>query len=61
MKINKIRIEKIKTWSKHKPKKSKNAKTIKKRMETNETRKGKYSKIILKEKKFPKMKKPNKE
>jgi hypothetical protein len=30
-------------------------------METNETRKGKYSKIILKEKKFPKMKKPNKE
>jgi hypothetical protein len=29
-------------------------------METNETRKGKYSKIILKEK-FPKMKKPNKE
>jgi len=30
-------------------------------METNETRKGKYSKIILKEKKIPKMKKPNKE
>jgi hypothetical protein len=30
-------------------------------METNETRKGKYSKIILKEKNFPKMKKPNKE
>jgi hypothetical protein len=30
-------------------------------METNETRKGKYSKIILKDKKFPKMKKPNKE
>ncbi len=30
-------------------------------METNETRKGKYSKIILKEKKFPKMKKQNKE
>ncbi len=29
-------------------------------METNETRKGKYSKIILKEKKFKK-KKPNKE
>jgi hypothetical protein len=29
-------------------------------METNETRKGKYSKIILKEKKFPKMNKPNK-
>jgi hypothetical protein len=30
-------------------------------METNETRKGKYSEIILREKKFPKMKKPNKE
>jgi hypothetical protein len=30
-------------------------------MKTNETRKGKYSEIILKEKKFPKMKKPNKE
>jgi hypothetical protein len=29
-------------------------------METNETKKGKYSKIILKEKKFTKMKKPNK-
>jgi hypothetical protein len=30
-------------------------------METNETKKGKYSKKILKEKKNPKMKKPNKE
>jgi hypothetical protein len=30
-------------------------------METNEARKGKYSKIILKEKKIPKMKKPTKE
>jgi hypothetical protein len=30
-------------------------------METNETRKGKYSEIILKEKIFPKMKKSNKE
>ncbi len=30
-------------------------------METNETRKGQYSKKILKEKKFPKMNKPNKE
>jgi hypothetical protein len=30
-------------------------------METNETRKGKYSEIILKEKQFPKIKKPNKE
>jgi hypothetical protein len=29
-------------------------------METNETRKGKYIEIIFKEKKFPKMKKPNK-
>jgi len=29
-------------------------------METYETRKGKYNKKILKEKKFPKMKKPNK-
>ncbi len=29
-------------------------------METNETRKGKYTKIILKEKKIPKMKKANK-
>jgi len=29
-------------------------------METNETRKGKYNKIILKEKKFTRMKKPNK-
>jgi len=29
-------------------------------METNERRKGKYSEINLKEKKFPKMKKPNK-
>ncbi len=29
-------------------------------METNETMKGKYSKIILKEKKFTKKKKPNK-
>jgi hypothetical protein len=29
-------------------------------MEINETRKRKYSEIILKEKKIPKMKKPNK-
>jgi hypothetical protein len=29
MKIDKIRIEKIKTWNKHKQKKSKNTKTIK--------------------------------
>ncbi len=30
MKIDKIRIEKIKTWNKHKQKKSKNAKNRKK-------------------------------
>ncbi len=30
-------------------------------MKTNETRKGKYSNIILKEKKFTQMLKPNKE
>ncbi len=30
MKIDKIRIEKTKTWNKHKQKKSKNIKTIKK-------------------------------
>jgi hypothetical protein len=30
-------------------------------METNETRKGKYNEIILKEKKIAKMKKANKE
>jgi len=30
-------------------------------METNETKKGKYSEIILEEIFFPKMKKPNKE
>jgi hypothetical protein len=45
MKIDKIRIEKIKAWNKHKQKvKHKN---YKKGMETNETRKGKYSKIIF--------------
>jgi hypothetical protein len=42
MKIDKIRIEKIKTWNKN----------YKKGMWTNETRKGKYSKVILKEKKL---------
>jgi len=60
MKIDKIRIEKIKTWNKHKHKKNKKRKNYKKGMETNETRKEKYSKIILKERKFTKMKKPNK-
>jgi hypothetical protein len=38
MNIDKIRIEKIKTWNKHKPKKKR--KKYKKGMETNETRKG---------------------
>jgi hypothetical protein len=38
----------------------KQIKDYKKGMETNETRKGKYNKIILKEK-ISKMKKPNKE
>ncbi len=42
-------------------KKKKKCKNYKKGMETNETRKGKYSKIILEEKKITKMKKPNKE
>ncbi len=46
MKIDIIRIEKIKTWNKHKQKKVKTQKLWKKNMETNETRKGKYSKII---------------
>jgi hypothetical protein len=50
MKIDKIRVEKIKTWNKHKQNNNNNTKTIKKGMETNETRKGKYSKLILKEK-----------
>jgi hypothetical protein len=58
MKIDKIRIKKIKTWNTHKQKKKvKTQKLLKKewkQMETNETRKGKYSKIILKEKNFTK-------
>jgi hypothetical protein len=49
MKIDKIRIGKKKnlkqTW-----KKKKKHKNYKKRMETNETRKEKYNKIILREK-----------
>jgi hypothetical protein len=45
MKIDKIRIEKIKTWNKHKEKKVR--KNCKKGMETNETRKGKYNKKNL--------------
>ncbi len=68
MKTDKIRIEKIKTWNKHKQKKTHthththtNTHTIKKRMKINETRKGKYSKIILREKKITNKKKPNKE
>jgi hypothetical protein len=35
MTIDKRRIEKIKTWNKHKQKKGKNSKTIKKGMKTN--------------------------
>jgi hypothetical protein len=50
MKIDKIRIENIKAWNKHKQKKVKTQKrkNYKKGMETNETRKGKYNKINLK-------------
>ncbi len=40
MKIDKIRIEKIKTWNKHKQKKSKNAKIIKKEWKQMKQRKG---------------------
>jgi hypothetical protein len=46
MKIDKIRIEKIKTWNKHKPKKNKNYKTIKKEWKQMKQGKGntvKYS------------------
>jgi hypothetical protein len=39
MKIDKIRIEKIKTWNKHKQKKSKNTKNIK--MEWKQMKQGK--------------------
>jgi len=42
---------KNKTWNKHKQKINKN---YKKGMETNETRKGKYNKIILNEKNYKK-------
>ncbi len=52
MKIDRIRIEKIKTWNKHKQKKVR--KNYKKGMKTNETRKGKYSKRKLKEKNYKK-------
>jgi hypothetical protein len=61
MKIDKIRIEKIKTSNKHKQKKKVKTQKLLKRNGNKETRKGKYSKIISKEKEFPKMKKPNKE
>jgi hypothetical protein len=54
MKIDKIRIEKIKTWNKRKQKTVKTKKNYKKGMETNETRKGKYTKLILKEKNYKK-------
>jgi hypothetical protein len=40
MKIDKIRIEKIKTWNKHKQKKSKNAKIIKKEWKQMKQEKG---------------------
>ncbi len=60
MKIDKIRIEKFKTWNKQKQKKVK-TQNYTKGMETNETRKGKYSKKTFKEKHFTKMKKSNKE
>jgi hypothetical protein len=43
MKIDKIRIEKIKTWNKHKQKKSKNAKTIKKK--SKQMKRGKWNTI----------------
>ncbi len=54
MKIDKIRIEKVKTWNKHKQKKKWKHKNYKKGMERNETRIGKYSKIMLKEKNLQK-------
>jgi hypothetical protein len=54
MKIDKIRIEKLKPETKINKKKVKTQKNYKKGMERNETRKGKYSKIILKEKKLQK-------
>jgi hypothetical protein len=44
MKIEKIKIEKTKTWNKHKKKEVKTKKLYKKGMETNETNKWKYSK-----------------
>jgi hypothetical protein len=56
MKIDKIRIEKKKheTNINKKFKNKIKCRNYKKGMETNETRKGKYSKIILKEKKLQK-------
>jgi len=46
MKIDKIRIEKIKTWNKHKQKKSKNSKTIKKEWKQMKQGKGNTVKKI---------------
>jgi hypothetical protein len=40
MKIDKIRIEKIKTWNKHNQKESKNAKAIKREWKQMKQRKG---------------------
>ena len=54
MKIDKIRIEKIKTWNKHKPKKSKNAKTIKKEWKQMKQGKGNTVKKKIKRKKISK-------
>jgi len=63
MKIEKIKIEKIKTWNKHffLKKILKTHQNYKKGMETNETRKGKYNKKNFKKKKITKTKEPNKE
>ncbi len=60
MKIEKIRTEKIKTWNKHKQKKSKNTKTIKKEWKQMKHGKGNTIKWFQKEKKFTTKKKPNK-
>jgi hypothetical protein len=59
MKIDKIRIEKIKTWNKHKQK-SKTQKTIKKEWKQMKQGKGNTVKSFF-FKKITKKKKPNKE
>ncbi len=50
MKIVKIKIEKIKTWNKHKQKKSKNSKIIKKEWKQMKQGKGNTVLKILKKK-----------